>query len=314
MRWFFAALGQYGTRVLFVSVFAGLLLPDLASLLRPLLPPGVAAILALGLVRIEWASMVSYARRPILVGLVVAWLMVAAPVAVWVVFKLFALPDALETAVVLMACAPPILGSIAIALLLGLDAPLAIVCGLVSTLLTPITVPPLALELLGLALDVSTLEFMLRLATLVLSSFLAAVLIRRWLGKERLASWGTEINGSIVLVMALLAIAIMDGVSATIGERPDTVLLWLVAAYGVNLLLQAVGTACFLHLGLRRALTIGLMSGNCNMMLILATLPPDTDFDVVLFFALAQFPMYTLPALVHPVYRRLLAREKRESS
>lgn len=314
MRWFFAALGQYGTRVLFLSVFVGLLLPDLASLLRPLLPPGVAAILALGLVRIDWASMVSYARRPVLVGLVVAWLMVAAPVAVWVVFKLFALPDALETAVVLMACAPPILGSIAIALLLGLDAPLAIVCGLVSTLLTPITVPPLALELLGLALDVSTLEFMLRLATLVLSSFLAAALIRRWLGKERLASWGTEINGSIVLVMALLAIAIMDGVSATIGERPDTVLLWLAAAYGANLLLQAVGTVCFLHLGLRRALTIGLMSGNCNMMLILATLPPDTDFDVVLFFALAQFPMYTLPALVHPVYRRLLARERRDSS
>ena len=314
MRWFLAVLGRYGTRVLFVSVFAGLLLPDLASLLRPLLPPGVAAILVLGLLRIDWASMVDYARRPLLVGLVVAWLMVAAPIAVWVVFKLFALPDALETAVVLMACAPPILGSIAIALLLGLDAPLTVVCGLVSTLLTPITIPPLALELLGLQLDVSTLEFMLRLAALVLCSFLAAALIRRWLGKERLAGWGTEINGSIVLVMALLAIAIMDGVSATIGERPETVLLWLVAAYGANLLLQAAGTVCFLYLGLRRALTIGLMSGNCNMMLILATLPPDTDFDVVLFFALAQFPMYTLPALVHPVYRRLLARETCESS
>ncbi len=314
MRWFFAALGRYGTRVLFVSVFAGLLLPDVASLLRPLLPPGVAVILALGLLRIDWASMVGYARRPLLVGLLVAWLMLAAPVAVWAVFTLLDLPEALKIAVVLMACAPPILGAIAIALLLGLDAPLAIVCGLVSTLLTPFTVPPLALELLDLELDVSTLEFMLRLATLVLFSFLAAALIRRWLGKERLASWGTEINGLIVLVMAVLAVAIMDGVSATISERPDTVLLWLVAAYGANLLLQAVGTICFLHLGLRRALTIGLMSGNCNMMLILATLPPDTDFDVVLFFALAQFPMYTLPALVHPVYRRLLAREQCESS
>ncbi len=314
MRWFFASLDRYGTRVLFASAFAGLLLPDLASLLRPLLPPGVAAILVLGLLRVDWASMVGYARRPLLVGLLVAWLMVAAPVVAWAVFTLLALPEALETAVVLMACAPPILGSIAIALLLGLDAPLAIVCGLVSTLLTPITMPPLALELLGLELDVSTLEFMLRLATLVLLSFLAAALVRRWVGKERLVSWGTEINGSIVLVMAVLAIAIMDGVSATIGERPDTVLLWLAAAFGANLLLQAAGTICFLYLGLRRALTVGLMSGNCNMMLILASLPPDTDFDVVLFFALAQFPMYTLPALVHPAYRRLLAREKCDSS
>ncbi len=304
-------LGRYGTRVLFVSVFAGLLLPDLASLLRPLLPPGVAAILALGLLRIEWSAMFAYARRPLLVSVLVAWLMVAAPVAVWAVFSLLDLPSALETAVVLMACAPPILGAIAIALLLGLDAPLAIVCGLVSTLLTPLTVPPLALELLGLELEVSTFEFMQRLALLVLSSFLFAILARRWLGKERLASWGTEINGSIVLVMAILAIAIMDGVSATIGERPDTVLLWLVAAYGANLLLQAVGAAAFLFLGLRQALTVGLMSGNCNMMLILATLPPDTEYDVVLFFALAQFPMYTLPALVHPLYRRILDRKGR---
>ena len=83
--------------------------------------------------------------------------------------------------------------------------------------------------------------------------------------------------------------------------------LWLVAAFLANPLLQALGTLAFAWLGRRRALTVGLMTGNCNMGLLLAALPPGADFDVVLFFALAQVPMYMLPRLLLPVYRSALS-------
>jgi BASS family bile acid:Na+ symporter len=42
------------------------------------------------------------------------------------------------------------------------------------------------------------------------------------------------------------------------------------------------------------------------MGLLLAAVPASADFDVVLFFAVAQLPMYMLPALLLPLYRRLL--------
>jgi BASS family bile acid:Na+ symporter len=42
------------------------------------------------------------------------------------------------------------------------------------------------------------------------------------------------------------------------------------------------------------------------MGLLLAAFPPGTDTDVVLYFAVAQLPMYMLPALLLPLYRRLV--------
>jgi len=84
-------------------------------------------------------------------------------------------------------------------------------------------------------------------------------------------------------------------------------LLWLVAGCLANPLLQLLGALLFWPLGLRRALTIGLTTGNRNMGLLLAVLPAGVDPDITLFFALAQVPMYVLPALSRPLVRRLLA-------
>ena len=58
-------------------------------------------------------------------------------------------------------------------------------------------------------------------------------------------------------------------------------------------------------LGPRRALTVGLVSGNRNLALILAALAGSTNFDLLLFFAVGQIPIYILPALLAPLYRRL---------
>ncbi len=38
----------------------------------------------------------------------------------------------------------------------------------------------------------------------------------------------------------------------------------------------------------------------------LAVLADKADFDVVVFFAVGQLPMYILPALLRPIYRRML--------
>jgi BASS family bile acid:Na+ symporter len=302
-----AWLSRHATRVLFAGVFLGLAVPPLAAAARPYLLPGVMVLLTAMLLRIDWGSMGAYLRRPVLATALVAWLLAGAPVVAWLILLPAGLPDSLTVALVLMAAAPPILSAAAIAVLLGLDGALAIVAGLIATLLTPLTVPPMALLLLGLELDISVLAFMGRLAAIVGPAFVLAFALRKGLGDARLARYRPEIEGFVVMVMLYFGVAIMDGVTARLLAEPAIVIGWTLAAFVANPLLQLLGGLAFAWLGRRGALTVGLISGNCNMGLLLAALPPGTDFDVLLYFAVAQLPIFMLPALMLPVYRRLLA-------
>lgn len=301
-----ALLGRNGTRVLFLAVFIGLALPPLAAVLRPLLPPVVGLILFAALLRIDWSLLREVLRKPVLVGALTAWMLAGSALVSALILSVTPLPQGLEEGIVLMALAPPILGAAAIALLLGLDGALLLVVGLLATLLTPMTVPPLALLLLGLELDIGLFDFMARLAIVIGAAFLAAGLVRRWIGPQRLAAQGDALNGVIVLLMLVFAVGIMDGVTAQALEDPGRVLLWTLAAIVANPLLQALGAFVAAPLGPRRALAVGLASGNCNMGLLLAALPADADPGVALYFAVAQLPMYMLPALQKPLYTHWL--------
>lgn len=302
-----AFLGRHGPKALFLGVFLGIALPGLAALFRPLLGPAVVLLLLLALLRVDWQAMGAVVRRPWLCGALVAWMLLVSPLVMWGCLRLLSLPTPLSVALVLMSAAPPIVASAAIAMLVGLDGALAVIIALASTLLAPLTVPPLALLLLGLDLQIGLAAFMGRLALVVLAAFAGAWLLRRLVGLPRLRALSGHIDGLVVLVMLVFAVAIMNGVTETLLTRPGTVALWLLAAFVANPALQLVTALLFRPLGLRRALTAGLLAGNCNMGLLLAALPAGADFDVVLYFALAQLPMYMLPALALPFYRRLLA-------
>src|SRR3546814_5880412 len=63
--------------------------------------------------------------------------------------------------------------------------------------------------------------------------------------------------------------------------RPGFVAFGRLAAFIANPVLQIVGALAVAWLGRRRELTVGLISGNCNMGLLLAAFPPGTDGDVV---------------------------------
>jgi BASS family bile acid:Na+ symporter len=303
---FLRFLGGRGTWVLFAGVFVGLGLPDLAALAHPLLTPCVVLLLLLAFLRVNWHEALSYARRPTLSLLVISWILLACPFLVWLVLKATALPEPLVTGLVLMAAAPPILGSTALAIMLRLDAALSVFSCLLATLFAPLTIPILALALLDLELEIGLWGLMFRLLVLVFGTLVAAIVLRRLVGIPRLTRLATEIDGLMVLSMLVFAIAIMDGVTAALLQRPGVIALWVAAAFVANPALQILGALAFAWLGRRQALTLGLASGNRNMLLILATLPAGVDFGVILFIAVAQLPMYTLPALQRPLYSRIL--------
>jgi BASS family bile acid:Na+ symporter len=303
----FNYMGQHATLFMAGGVLLGLFVPPLASFFRPMLIPGLLIPLVIALVRMDWEALAVYARRPALVASITAGLLLACPVLMWLALKVFSLPPALVQALTLMAASSPIVSCAAISMILGLDAALAVVVIVLTTALIPFSLPTVALWLLGMQIDIDLPTFMLRLFLIVGGAFAAALTVRRLVPRQKLEANARMFDGASVASLVMFALAIMDGVTAVALARPGYVVLVTVSAFCANVLLQIVGTLASLRMGMRSALTVGLMTGNCNMGLVMVALADKADFDVIVFFAMAQIPMYMLPALLRPIYRRLLA-------
>jgi BASS family bile acid:Na+ symporter len=299
--------GTHATRLLAAGVLVGLAIPPLASLLRPLLLPAIVISLVLALVRLDWSVFGAHARRPVAVAWMLVWFLGVTPVVVWLALRALPLPAPLVTGLVLMAAAAPIMSGAAISLLVGLDAALAVVAIVATTALVPLTLPPLAAALLGIALEIELPTFMLRLALIVGGAFAAAWLARRLVPAATIDRHARPLDGLAVLWMVVFGIGIMDGVTALALARPGYIIGATVAAFAANLVLQVLGALAWLRQGMRPALTVGLLTGNRNMGLVLVALGADASFEVIAFFAVAQIPMYVLPGLLAPMYRRLVA-------
>ena len=304
------AIGRHATRFMALGVLIGLAFPALAALAAPLLMPTLLIPLAIALTRLDWSAAARLRRRPLLVALLVGWVLVASPILIAGATALLPLPESLRHALVLMAASSPIVSAVAISFLVGLDAPLAIVMVVMSTALVPLTLPLMAKLLIGLELEVALDAFMWRLAWMVGAAFAAAGLARRMIPRRSIERNARLLDGISVCNLVLFAIAIMHGVTAFAAERPVYAALATGSAFVANVGLQAVSIAAFWKLGRRHALTVGLCAGNCNMGLVLVALQGQAPFEVAVFFALAQLPMYMLPALQEPAYRRLMAAER----
>lgn len=300
-------LAHRGGLVLAVGVFGGLVLPAAAAALRPLLPFAVWGLLVVAVVRIDPSAILAHLRRPWLVAAALLWILVLTPAVAATTLEALGVECGLTTAVVLMAASPPIMSSPAFALLLALDSALMLVVMVAATALAPLTLPVIMLALPSLSLDVPAVALAGRMTLLIGSAVAVAVVIRSVAGRQRLATAATGLEATAVVLLLAFAFGVMDGVADRITADPWRVATVTMAAVGANLVLQVVTAMLFCLRGRRMALTLGFAGGNRNLALSLAVLPPEPDLS--LFFAMGQIPIYALPALLQPVYRRLLGAE-----
>jgi BASS family bile acid:Na+ symporter len=301
-----AGLGRHGSHILPIGVFIGIALPPLAALMKPLLIPGIIGPFIIALLRMDWRRLADHARRPWLTGVFLAWLLIAAPILIDALLDLLPIDPGLHGNLVLMAGASPLMASASLALIIGLDAPLAVVLTFAGTAVVPLTLPPIALHLLGIEIDISVGELMLRLGLLVGGCFGLAWLLRRFLPKGFTQRHAAPLDGLAVIGLLVFAIAVMDGVTALAIERPHFVLTATVAVFGLNIAMQMIATLAFAWHGLQQALTAGLCSGNRNLGLLLAAMADRATTDLLILIAVAQFPIYMLPMLQRWLYRRWL--------
>lgn len=299
---FLAFLGRHAGAMLAGGILIGIVAPPLSAVAAPLLVPSIVLLLVVALVRLEGRQIAALLRRPAAAAAVVAWALLAAPVLMTAAVALVDPAPKLGTAMVLSAACPPIMSAIAFCFMVGLDAVLATVVVFAAIFLVPLTLPPLALLLLGLELDIDVLSFMARLAAITGGSLLAALAIRAAVSREEMARRGELLDGIAVVGLLVFAVAIMDGIGRAALDRPGYVAATLIAAFAANAGMQVAGFFAFAWMPRQQALAVALLSGNRNMGLLLAALGAAADFDVVLYLALGQIPVFLTP-LAKPIYR-----------
>ncbi len=299
-----AAMGTW----LMASAFViGYLLPPLAAACREFILPAIIIILTVAMLRLDVARLRGYIRRPGAMALIVLVNLIAAPVLMWVLLTPIDIPDELRQGMVLLAAAPMVSSAIAFATILELDSALAVAVMVTTYAIVPITLPALSLWLLGLDLGVGFFDLFSRLfATIAIPAGIAFA-IRRWVIKpEIMLKNARALDGISVLFVMVFGFGIIHGLPAFVAARPDYVVLVLAASFAANIGLQIVGAALFLWMGRREALTVGLVTGNTNLGLLMVTLADRAPPELLVCFVLGQIPMYFLPVVALPVYRRLM--------
>lgn len=288
------------------SVFVGLALPWLAALAKPLLLASILALLSLSFLRTDASSMRANHRGGVLVAALI-WIMGILPVAFgYLVSRIYPPQDnGLMLALVMQAAAPPIMSTPAFAALLGIDAALSLAVMVLSMIVTPLTAPVVVGAFTDGALALDGTALAIRLALVLVGTGMIGFGLRWWLGPPRIARLRDTLDGLNVILLLILALGLMDGVTARFMADP-----WLVLGMaGLTFLISACALLSTLVLfrwaGRGQNLMLGFAAGHRNISLMIAATGAFLPETTWLYIAVAQFPIYLLPLLLRPLARRL---------
>lgn len=305
-----AWLGRQGTRAVAGCVIIGLAIPQLSEIFRPLVGPAIFCLLVFSFLRVEPAALRGeFGRRrlPLLLGTTVV-MMIITPLVLGVLFVTIGQSGfwrELSLALILNSAAPPITSAPAFIAFLGLDVALALAALIATSIATPVTAPFFADLYAGEALPLDPRTLALRLAFFLGGAFVVAWAIQRWAGDARIREWREPIDGLNVIALFVFAAAVMGIVTYRLLTDPLLVFELLALSFAITFGLMAVTAALFWPIGAERALTLGVSAGIRNMGLMLAAVSGLSDI-AWLYIAVAQFPIFIAPQLLHPLVSRIL--------
>ncbi|MBN8929405.1 MAG: hypothetical protein BGO51_07915 [Rhodospirillales bacterium 69-11] len=289
--------GRNGPWLLLFGVFAGLVAPALATLVRPLMGAAVFVFTLGAFLKADRTAFRAEAAARWAICAILLWVTFGVPMLAYAALRVLPTWPDLSTGLLLCALAPPVGSAAAIAAMLELSAPLALFATVVPTLAAPFYLPALAALLAGADLAIEPVALSLRLGVIVGGAALAASLLRRFAG-----AWVRDnpnaMTGVAVVGLLVVGIGAMRGMREQILLAPRAAATLLVIAFLVNLGLQVTGALLFGALDRTRALTVGLVSGNRNITLVWAAAAPFLAErpGVELFLAMAVLPIFILPA------------------
>jgi BASS family bile acid:Na+ symporter len=305
-------LGRQGTRAVAASLFVGIVVPPLAALLKPGFAIALFALLCLAFLRVDPEGVRRHFRRRGIIAAAAVWMMLVTPVLIGLALLALGVTGrapGLYIAMILQAAAPPVISAPTLAALMGLDAALSLATLVVCTAVTPLTAPIFAAIFIGPGMALSPVALGAKLLAMLGGAALVAWLVRRVAGQPWIDRQMDKIDGLSVIALFFFAVALMDGVLVSLVNDPARVLALTALSFGLSFGLAGLTALVFARLGWPQALALGLAAGNRNMGLMLAAAGATVPELTWLYFAIAQFPIYLMPAMLKPLARRLVLRE-----
>lgn len=300
-------LGRQGTRAVAASILIGLAVPPLAAYVKPYLGQTVFVLLLFSYLRTDPAAFRRYLSAPGFAILAALWVMVALPLMFGTAYAISGLREAwpaLYTIMILHIAIAPITSSAAFAALMGLDVALSLLTLIVCNALSPITTVAFSYLFLGTSLF-SPIELGAKLFFFFAASGAVAYAIRRVAGQERIERHKEAIDGLNVIAVFIFAIAAMDRVPDYAMANPLFALGLMALIAALTALLMGVSMLVFMRRGVGPGLVIGLLGAFRNLGVIMAAIGATLPDIAWFYFALAQFPIYLMPAILKPLADRL---------
>ncbi|MFW2543168.1 hypothetical protein ACN2XU_11035 [Primorskyibacter sp. 2E107] len=296
-------IARHGQWVLAFGLVLGLLLPGLATGLKPWLPWLVIGLLYVSLLRMSVAGMLAALREVPRMLPTVALMQLAVPLVVlavaWITGTLTS-PVALS--LILVSAAPSIVGSPNVVMIMGASPDPALRLMVAGTLLLPLTVIPVfALSpMLSGVWDVVLAALSLLLTILLTSA--AAMVTRRMLFPKPGPVVLDRLQGASAIALVVVVVALMPAVVEIARNSWGLLAFWLAIAFGANFGAQALARAFTKGQPRDEALALSFIAGNRNIALFLVSLPPDITAQVLPFIGCYQLPMYLTPILLRRLY------------
>lgn len=300
-------IGRQGTRALAVSIFLGLAVPQLATYVKPYLGETVFVLLLFSYLRTDPKAFRGYMRAPALPIAASLWVMVAMPLLIGSIYAFSGAREAfpaLYGILILHIAVAPITSSAAFAALMGVDVALSLMTLIVSSAISPISTVAFSYLFLGTSVF-SPIELGVKLFLFYAASGAVAYAIRRVAGQTWIERQKEPIDGLNVIALFVFAIVAMEGVPRHVMADP----LFALGLLGFIVLLTcfqlALSMLVFIRAGTESGVVIGLSAAFRNLGVVVAALGSSLSDVAWFYFALVQFPIYLMPALVKAVRRRL---------
>jgi hypothetical protein len=264
-------------------------------------------LLLFSYLRTDPAAFGRYIKAPGLAITAALWVMVAVPLLFGTAYVLFGIREsvpALYTIMILQSAIAPITSSAAFAALMGLDVAFSLVTLIACSALSPVTTVAFSYLFLGSSMF-SPLELGVKLFFFYAASGAIAYGIRRVAGQPWIERQKDPIDGLNVIAVFIFAIAAMDGVPRHVMADPMFAIELFTLIIVLSCILIGLSALVFMRAGADRGLVIGLLSAFRNIGVIMAALGATLPDLAWFYFAMAQFPIYLLPALLKPLAKRL---------
>ena len=290
--------GRNGPIILLTGMMIGILVPPLTGYAKPFMGMAVFLFTLGAFLKVDLPSLRRELARPVTVMLALAWTTFGVPLAALGVASAFSIDGDLHIGLVLGMLAPPVGSAAAIAAMLGLSAPLALLVTVAATLAAPLYLPPLTAALADTQIDLHSGLLACRLLVIVGGACGVATLLRRY-ARGFVRDNPHAMTGVAVLGLVIVAIGAMHGMRDLLRVDTALVALYLLAAFFANVGFQLFGILLFAGGSRTRALTIGLVSGNRNVTLIWAAIGSALAGHpkIELYLAMSVIPIFVLPVL-----------------